>query len=123
MFNQHLNKLLTDEEKAEFNFMELEKDDVFLDQKGNRMEPKQGKRSRSVMRSPKKMLTLQQINVQKLDQSPMKGGRMDSFQIRNMANRELQGGFNDYSSSHLLDLTMDTGGGNQSKTSSIPVSR
>ena len=40
-----------------------------------------------------------------------------------MANKELQGGFNDYSSNQLLDMTMDTGVGNQSKNSSIPVSR
>ena len=58
MFNQHLNKLLTDEEKAEFNFMELEKDDVFLDSSGNRLEAQQEKRSKSVMRPAKKMLTL-----------------------------------------------------------------
>ena len=123
MFNQHLNKLLTDEEKAEFNFMELEKDDVFLDAAGNRLEAQQEKRSKSVMRPAKKMLTLKQINVQKLDASPMKGGRLDSTYIRNMANKELHGGFNDYSSNQLLDMTMDTGVGNQSRISSIPVSR
>ena len=75
------------------------------------------------MRPAKKMLTLQQINVQKLDASPMKGGRLDSTYIRNMANKELHGGFNDYSSNQLLDMTMDTGVGNQSRISSIPVSR
>ena len=59
------------------------------------------------------------INVQKLDPSPMKG-RLDSTYIRNMAKGELQG-FNDYSSNQMLDMTMDTGVGNQSN--SIPVSR
>ena len=46
IFNQHLSKLLTDNEKAEFNFQEMDKDEKLIDPRTVE------KRSKSVMQRP-----------------------------------------------------------------------
>ena len=51
IFNQHLSKLLTEDEKLEFNFREMDQDESFIDGTGDGPGKK---RSRSVMHSNKK---------------------------------------------------------------------